>query len=116
MLITPPPGYAPSAINRQTVPGLGAPGPQGLVPQGYTSSQPAGSLLPSSYAAPSSTNPNPQQPQAIPGMHGMPGMAPTSTGSAFGNPLGAHNIGAVVSALGGGRQQPSAPRMPQGFQ
>ena len=81
MLMAPPPGYNPAAVNRQTVSPYSVPGQQGLAAQGYNPSL-------SSFSAPSS----------VPG-------APTGGVAAAkaAGPLGAHNMPAMIRILAGMR-------------
>lgn len=89
MLSAPPPGYNPSAINRQSVGMFDTPGLQGKAPIGqYSSSY----LPPSSGALPSSL------PQGMP----VSGAAPGMNMMAAGHPLAGGNIQAVLAALGKG--------------
>lgn len=84
MLMAPPPGYSPMSINRQSVQGLGAPGPQGTSVLGNTlgASAPHGNTL------------------GMPGGH--TGMSPPMPGGAMqGPPLGGMgNSMNMATALG----------------
>lgn len=96
MLMSPPPGYSPNAMNRQAMPTTqAAPGIQALPVQGHALQPPgspglmSGQPTPgsSSYSAPSS----------------MPAPMPQSPhGNAWGA-LGPNNLNSIVRALGGTR-------------